>query len=250
VAWFRREGSAAKVQITSDGDFASFPELCPVLEDARVKRLRAKYAGKKVWSYGGGVAAALLKDPEDALSVHDSVVAPFVIKRLLRIAKPGVMLHVGPRSVLGGDLQADFTTNTPLVALLDVPGKPHVAGGEFSGKDEKEVVKAMTEPEVIGYYRMFDGAWDFEREYSLASPFKTHPEWSASVRKAVREGEVRKGMTHDMVAWAIGWPSERGSIAEMKTWKAWRYDRLPPFSYWVYFQNGKVVRFGEDGHLP
>jgi hypothetical protein len=36
----------------------------------------------------------------------------------------------------------------------------------------------------------------------------------------------------------------------MRTWKAWRYDNLRPYNYWVHFKNGKAIDWGPDGSLP
>lgn len=57
-------------------------------------------------------------------------------------------------------------------------------------------------------------------------------------------------MTPDMVVAVMGWPNEYASPDEMRYRDSWRYDRSPPYSYWVFFKDARATSWGPDGRLP
>ncbi|MHB1456771.1 MAG: hypothetical protein ACYC0V_07640 [Armatimonadota bacterium] len=235
------------------------PSLNLLVDDDTVAQLRRKYEGKKVWQYGGAGSLWSRGNANESFSVSGPITTSWVIRKIVRAYTGGTELRIGRApGLIGGDTESAFTVSNPLFVTLS-PSKPMQFEG-FSGWESNS-----TDPDAAGdeletmmgskprsgvYYMIFADAWDFEREYSLSNPMTTHPEWSALMRKAVIKGELRKGMTHDMVAWVMGWPGEYGTIPVMRLWKEWRYDSLPPFSYMVYFKNGRVTKFGTNGSLP
>jgi hypothetical protein len=246
---FALEGFPGKVQLASAGGVTSLPQLHPLVEDDDLRRLQARYEGKRVWPYGDFQASCITDSATASGSMGMGRSASFVLRRVVRLYGLGMTLCIGPSGGLGN---SEFLARNPLVVVLDEPRDIGFTGMAWSGSGMPD----LTEPgagipkRCIGFYRHFADAWDVERAYSLVPATRAHPERPAAIHQAVKAGHLQKGMTPDMVAWARGWPSEYGTMAEMRRWKNWRYDDLPPFSFWVRFRNGRVVNWGDDGRLP
>lgn len=252
--WFSVERLPGQVQLESDGDVLALPQLYPIVEDKALRRLRSRYEGKRVWSYGGGGAECVASNAFESGAFETDHSTSFTLRRLVRIHGAGIELGIG--SAFVGDARASvFLTRSPLVAILAQPRNLQIRSFSwgYSGPGAAPDTADSEESRLkrcAGFYRTFADTWDLEREYSLVPFWKAHPEWPPRVCKAVMAGSIRRGMTPDMVGWAVGWPSDHGTIPEIKTWKDWRYDDVSPFNYWVHFRHGRVTHFGSDGRLP
>lgn len=255
---FTVAGRPGTLSLTTNADVSALPGLVPLVEDSTLRRLRAKYEGRAVWGYGG-IGAQFPPVPGggvDGLSADGS--RPVILARLVRLALPNATLAMGGQiGAMGGDRQSEFITRNPLLAVLELPRALHITGASGSGRSSERATQNVMGahfPARTGYEECAD-AWDFERQYSLAPWQKQHPEWPRAMRKAVQNGELRKGMTPEMAAWVSGFPAEYGTKAQLLAWAkapkaAWRYDNLPPFNFWIYFHGGHVVSSGTDGSLP
>ena len=91
--------------------------------------------------------------------------------------------------------------------------------------------------------------WEMRRMLFVRSPFD-HPEWPAKFRAAIKNGTVIPGMTHEMVANAIGYPSVYATIAAMNRLQTWDYEAATPFGQTVQFKGNRVVSYDPPGQLP
>jgi len=245
VVYFAVEGLPGLVHIENGGPLPALPGLCPLVEDAEVRSLRRRYEGKQVWGYGGIGGQCALVDSRQSIEVGADNQAPCRLVHLVRICRTATQLSIGTKpGVVGGAAQSTFTTNYPLIAILASVPDMHLSVLVGDGKPIYQQSKCRT------LYAEFAGAWDFERTYSLVSPSQAGRHWPCALRKAVLAGEMRVGMTPDMVAWTLGYPSAYGTAAQIKAQPLWEYDTLPPFHYSVTFDKGKVSSFGPDGELP
>lgn len=250
VLWFRLEGTLDLVRLAWGGDDPrGLPNLYALLEDDELRRLRALYAGHKVWGLGGLGAECVTKAPNTGGGFGTDGQRPFTVKRLYRIAQAGVTTQLGNQvGAIGGDTTSFFTSN-PLLAVLDVPKGVSSTGSMWSGRVPDDAIGSPTSL-CLGYYNTFAGGWDMKRHYSLLPLDRAHPDWPTAMRRAVRDGELKTGMTPEMVLWTIGWPAVFGTVADLKKLDDWEYNYLAPFHYWVNFKHGRVTGFGPDGTLP
>jgi len=65
---------------------------------------------------------------------------------------------------------------------------------------------------------------------------------SAKMKKAIINGEIVNGMTPEMVAWSMGWPSDYGTKEQLAKMRHWNYYAPPPYAVDIYFKNGRLVR--------
>ncbi len=223
---------------------SDLPNLTPLVEESEASALKAKYIGKQVWCYGGPGAQCVSSEPRMSISLLGSTDTPVRIRHIERIQMPLVSLAIGQATFVGGDRSSSFVTDNPLLVILD----KRFAALDFSalsyvGEDgEKLAVEVSSNPEkyCLGLWEMLSDRWDFERSYSLTNPFKAQNKWPKKMQKAVRKGSVVIGMTHEMVAWAIGWPAIYGKKADMLSLNDWKYDNIPSDGH-VLFKNGLVV---------
>lgn len=262
--WFRKQilhftmdGYHGRIRTQISRGAVNPPGMYPLVEDDTLNDLRHRYEGMRAWQYGGANAYWSTGNPSESVSVSGPVSTSWVIRRISRVYVGAYPLRIGyAPGFIGEDTESSFADNNPLFILLS-PSKPlkmqsiskWIAsdGNSSYGSAENEYAR---HPESGAHYLVFADAWDFERAFSTTDPLTAHPEWSHSMRHAVMDGEIRKGMTRDMVAWVIGWLGEYATIPEMRTWDEWRYDGMMAYDYMVYFRNGRVARFGPNGTPP
>jgi hypothetical protein len=247
-ALFRMEGMSAPVSLEGSGDPLRIPGLPPMIWDDTVRKLRVKYLGKSVWVYGGQLSAVAAY-PDEWAAGRIGIVEPITIRKVLRLYTQQVQLNVGPQiAALGGATRSSFYADCPLYVMADISNRGQVTAAMGSSADDMS--KMMTRKVKLIGFQVIADEWQFERTFSLFSAFSQHPDWTIATAQDVASGKVKKGMTHAMVAWTLGWPCEPSSKKTMMKWPTWRYDIVNPYSYWVEFVNGKVVKFGEDGGKP
>jgi hypothetical protein len=217
-------------QITlSDADFAS-PSILPIVSDANERSARAAYEGHTVWGFGRFELACGKRGYETP---------PFTalrIRRIVRVLGTSPTLHVGEQSV--GILGAGFafTTVAPLVVFFDGPHDMQFPGETSASK--------------CVLWRMLGDAWQLDVTYSPSSPHQAHPEWSDATLADIAKGRVRPGMTHAMVAWALGFPNTFGTRAELMRASTWTYDAPPPARSHVDFRGDRVMSYDPPRMLP
>lgn len=244
---FDLEGHSGQISLVTNATATTLPCLAPLLTEPNVRALKAGYEGKSVWCYGGAGGQCISSDSNVAISMGGRADLPMRIRHIERVYKPYQELAIGAATFIGGERQSAFVTDNPLIVILDPPAKGLELSGFMSvSKPDAKGIDAAFPEEVsnpraycLGLMNIFADKWDFEREYSLQSPLVIGKKWSAKMRKAVLEGEVVKGMTREMVAWVMGWPSIYGTKQEMLKLNDWTYDNIPSDGH-IYFRNGVV----------
>jgi hypothetical protein len=247
---FHLDGVPGEVRMVWNGtDATALPDLYALVEDDSLRALRKLYVGRRVWGLGGLGVTAIPANPEWGGGFATDGQTPLTVKGLYRVALNGLSLSLGSTIGSIGADQYAFADSNPLIAVLDVPRSVRVTGAQWYADISPEASMDPTSF-CIGYYCMFADGWQMSRSYSLLPLDKAHPEWSRTMRRSIREGSVRKGMTPEMVLWTLGWPAIDVPLAVLRKETAWAYDSAPPFHYWVYFKNGRATDFGPDGSLP
>lgn len=243
-AQFRLEGWPTTVKLEGAGDPLKIPGLPPIVWDDGARQLRNNFQGKPAWVYGGMVAG-VTDTPLEWVGVRVGVVQPIRIAKILRLYTRSVPLNAGPQiAALGGETNSTFLADCPIYVLTDLAGKGQITAA--MGESADDMSKIFRQKVKIRGFQVVADAWQFERVFSLKSGMAQHPDWPSDLHQSVLDGKLRKGMSHAMVAWAMGWPCEPGTKKEMMKWPKWRYDIVSPYNFWVYFEGDRVVNFGED----
>ncbi|HET7815084.1 MAG TPA: hypothetical protein VFL13_12005 [Candidatus Baltobacteraceae bacterium] len=235
---FSVEGFSRRIAIEPRSDWTQISGLPPLVSDANVTSLNERYDGKRVWGRGGLAALCAPGAAGAELSFGAPATESFIVKRVFRVYKSSYEFGIGPQvGAWSGGRQSSFVDESPVVIWLDVPkNTKFVSSGGYS--PGAGTPSGSGDGACAAYFTMFSDAWDMDRAYTFsASPYA--------------QSEVAAGMTREQVARILGYPAVYGPVEKIMASKAWRYDNLPPFSYWVYFDdNGRVTKFGTDGRLP
>jgi hypothetical protein len=212
--------------------------LTPIIADANVERLNREYQGRDVYVLGDFVPTC------DAAGGYETNVAldrttPLHVQRIVRLYGASASWGIGPMASRETDSGTKYVAVNPILVIFD-------------GRKDGDV---LSEPPFAGHgcfdaYAEFADAWDYERTFAKTSALLAHPEWPAVVRDAIKSGNVLLGMTYEMVAASVGYPSIYGTAAQMRRLGTWEYVLPAPFSYTVKFEDGKVVSYKPPGRLP
>lgn len=243
-AKFRLEAWPRVVSLSGTGRLLDMPGLAPILWDDAARQLRIKFLNKPVWIYGGSIGA-VTDHPDEWVGLRVGVVQPVRIKKILRLYTRAVPLNIGPQiAAIGGETLSTFLTDCPIYTVVDTGKLGEITSA--MGVSTDDMSKRFKRPEGVTGFNIAADEWQFERTFSLKSGVEQHPDWPADIHQAVAAGKPRKGMSHAMIAWTLGWPGEPGQKMDLMKWSKWRYDIVTPYSYWIYFDGDKVVRFGEE----
>jgi hypothetical protein len=119
------------------------------------------------------------------------------------------------------DYSAYFVAIDPLrVTLSLAPGSyQNTNRGVFSVAD---LPADMTGQCPSAYLDVAD-TWDFERLFTTTDPRVSHPGWNAKLIAPMLSFQAAPGMTAEMTAFALGFPSEFGTAAELLQQDVWHY---------------------------
>lgn len=250
--WFTVDGRRGRLRLVVSREVPALPNLFPLVEDAHLDALRARYEGRQVWAYGGFQVRCATGDPVVTGEFGTRASSSAVVRAIYRVHAGGIEIGAGGLRTVDTSPQA-FSAFDPLVVVL-TPTRAFTPASAAYGAPPgttppPEALVAELRRRCGTMFQMHGDAWDFERTYSLVAPETMHPNWPPAMRRAVLEGRVTAGMTRDMVAWSRGWPMEYGTTAELRALPTWLYDAPAPHAFWVRFQGDRVVRFG-SGRPP
>lgn len=228
VHFDRSGGKHLGVTFLGFSDPKDVPGLYPVIEDRVSKQMNAEYGEHRVWTRGTPDvfcdACHEYMPPNSALFVVGVYRARGYAEDMAirqdgrNLAQPSSFRALDPRIVALRD-RGSFGPHSHMLPLSD------------SGPNA---------------YATFSDDWDLERNLSLVSMEQSHPDWSTSVRNAIVAVKPKLGMTRDMVAWMLGYPSTYGTIAQLNRLDTWIYDGPPStdigFNFSFDFQTDRVTK--------
>lgn len=211
-------------------------DVAPLLSGSRLREAQSRYEGRDVWSFGRFYITCGLYVPN--ISNH----GPLRIRRIVRAAGLRAKIGLGPAGYLN-PRNIELTTASPIVVFFDPPASDLVVNSGVR-PGSKEPIKGCINQWMLADERQLDLTYSFE------PPERIHPEWSAQILADVESAHIKKGMTHAMVAWALGFPSQKGARAELMRARQWNYPAPPPGDSTVYFSGDRVVRYDPPKRLP
>ena len=214
-----------RLRESRSGNSPALLGLVPILEDPAQQSMESWYAGKRVW-IRGGLQNLCASEPGLDLDWPDTHTAR--IQHIYRVDVPFFELALGHHiGASGFGRDSGFETSSPLLVTF--------------APDNKEAGNAH----CADRFSFFADAWDLQRALSTKSVSEAHPNWPPAMVDAIKHGRVRIGMTHEMVAWALGFPPYRRPLSEINQLSYWTYDDQPANNIYVEFDaNGKVRNFG------
>ena len=219
-------------------------DLIPIVEDENATALQNAYSGKLVWPRGG----ARLRcgyDPYGSAFYEVSPRLPLRLRTIVR-AYRNAELTLGFDGAFG---DATYVAIDPLIITFELTRTPDIWGSGYSDRHPAPGLSAhiWAIEKCRFLYSVKADVWDFMRSYSSASAASQHPDWSAATIRLINAGKISHGMTHDMVAWSLGYPAALGDRKELNRLSVWRYPHAPGFGEaTVYFKNGKVISVNID----
>jgi|GEM_PF-7029203 len=225
VAQVRREGTLYAVEGTP-GEILlpNGPQhaLMPLVDDAEVEALRRQYLNRLVWMPGGTWARGLGSDPDFTSIWEAPLDQPARVRGIYRVS--------GIAGLAGGRLgeATRFLALDPLYVVLELPKAATLTHGWVDYRARQDPDLAREPSAYSAFYVMAAGAWDLERLMTPNDPFASaahvgpRADWDAFDRD-LRRGNVRLGMTPDLVAWARGWPASLEPLDRLRRQSVWRY---------------------------
>jgi hypothetical protein len=227
--------------------------LARIIDDPTVVELSKAYVGKSVWAYGQFDFPCW--DPHGAeASVALTNHGPIQVEHIYRLEPLFLRRSLGMEDQLSTCLgfchdSYHIFTNAPLYVqfkvadenVKEIPptffsGHPH-AGPYYSGP-------------CVSASSYFVDTWDFERTFSFDDPNSSHPEWPTTLRQAMLDGQVKPGMSHEMVAFAKGFPSIYGTPDNLEKLSVWTWYPGAWHSAIAHFQGDQLVDYSTPWPIP
>lgn len=231
-----RESLKRGVHFFISGDYLHTHNIAPLATDARLRRARLIYEGHKVWSFGKFYITCESYIP--VIRNH----GPVRIHKIVRLSNFPATISLGPAGYLNG-ANVPLSTSSPLVVFFDPPASD-VLINYAPGPAFVEPTKRCVNQWILA------DDWQLDVSYSLAPPEESHPKWTRTIRDNIAAARIVPGMTHAMVAWALGFPSQQGTRAQLMRAQVWQYPMPPPGGATVYFRNDRVFRYEPPRMLP
>ncbi len=236
------------LRLHSDADAGHLPGLVPLVNDAEAARLERAYAGRLVWTVGGSNLGCVSAGATVASGSVESDSA-FAVDHVFRAA--GLPTHFNGIGGFGGsDRSSAFITDDPIIVVLYPVGPTKFGGASYSNVGGAQPNLFDLRRDCVAFSARFADGWDFERSFRRASLENEHPDWDAATLAHIRTNEVRVGMTHEMIAWMLGYPPVFGTSTAVDRLEKWDYDNPAPFASTVYFRGDRVAAYDPPGFLP
>lgn len=248
VTGFTRPGIAAALFYVADtSKFSSANGAqahgADIVDDPVAIDLMNRYGRRPVWFYGDvRFRTATNSRP---CAAHLSAPKAIEITAIHRLKESRVELplgtrldrsyygHVGSNEMIHAPYS--FVTHTPLVVDFTAP----VDVLEFIFLDGMAVTGDKCSNK--GYLYVAD-RWDFERVFSLKDPHELTQSENHRLVDAMLDHVVTTDMNREMVNFAVGFPSQFGTVDELNSLRVWNYDLRTPDAIQVSFYGNVVVQ--------
>jgi hypothetical protein len=193
-----------------------------LIDDPVVRQMNKRYVGKPLWTYGKYVFACTDSVGNGARVEADGR-SPLFLSSIARVAGQFTRLPLGsldPGWWCAGACHKPYHvfSDEPLWVILEAKHTPtKVVPLQSVG-----ILSPWKGPCVLGHAYLLDD-WDFERHFTLEDPRVAHREWSADLRRQLVDFSAAGGMTHEMVAFAQGYPSTFGTREELNKLSVWEW---------------------------
>ena len=185
-------------------------------QDTELATLRAKYAGKDVWVYGGGPLHCSLESSQASVTLSVPYTGTVRVLNVERLKGTFPVALVKSSGVMPAQ-----PVNNPLRLRLRLPKDFRVQSLSYSGTKEVTLKDAYTCREVTETY--VDGA-DLEKNFSLIPPDAATKKALAPFQNPNNSASIL-GLTHTQVLWLRGIPeSPAGDLKTLLSapvWPAW-----------------------------
>lgn len=237
-----RDGKPVEVDENPDA-----PPVRVVVPDASGDAaLRGRYVGTTVYAYGEARARCDVRG-YPAVSVAMWPEVALHVTRIRRAAGTASVVRLGSAQVTGNlrpfaykvvdPLEVDFA-GSRTVAIVAVSGPRFDAGTTARSRLEaaQQMMNAAWKGGCRSLHATFAGAWDLERAFASRAP-------------PTEESKVRIGMTHEQVAYLLGFPPLFSPKEQLLRAPRWRYAG-PPVNRFVNFRGDRVSSYRADLLMP
>lgn len=199
-------------------------------QDTELATLRAKYAGKDVWVYGGGPLRCLTQN--GFAEISGPFADPVRVVGLERLA--GTVNR--NRRVL-----PDLPIKNPLLLRVRVPGSFKQRSWGMGGNSAS--FRPLERPNCREFLLPFVDEADLLQSFSLTPPDAVTRKALAPFQKPNTSASTI-GLTHQQVLWLSGVLDEpRGTLTRLLQAPAWIWYGPPGYGdHVLYFQNDRVVK--------
>jgi hypothetical protein len=245
-------------RVARDTEVTQIDGLRPVLEDDALREVRRLYVGHTAWTLGLNEMKCA-RYPNRALEIEAAM--PVRIEAIYRVPNLTEFRSSGQQNIWSREEARAFWIHDPMLVVLRplarssttsfVPrptATPLVVADTtalekavkvFDGVDRERRAGPLPTPDpsiadpcTIGTNALAD-RWEVERTFSLRPP-------DANVRAALHNGRMAR-LTHDEVAFVMGYPSDYGPRAELDRARKWTYTGLGGYD------RGTEISFGRNG---
>jgi hypothetical protein len=220
-----------------DWSLTSINIYIPDRRDAHTALLRTRYSGATVWPYGPlALTCPAIPFSDGAVTVNYvsfGARGPVKVERVERVSDRTIMMN-------------DFSSSTALKYAAIDPivlhirpasvGKDSILGLSASGPGD---FTAAIRKHCTDYVVYAADEWDLARLVSLRPP---------DIDLAKHPSVV--GLTHEEVAFQMGFPFVYKTRDEMLKMAEWSYERITPSSETVIFRRDRAVKYLPPGEMP
>jgi hypothetical protein len=223
----------------------------PPSDAAHDAAIRERYVGATVWEYGRVGTAVCDATPftvGNAIVTFLAATFPAIPLRVVQIERATDRTVMMNDEVIN-DTGFQYEAFSPLAVTVDVPNeKIFYAGLGLTPVSTKLPTPDISDPRMQAAFRehcpashlpLYAGdQWDLERLIALHGPgidVTKHP---------------IVGLTHEQVAFALGFPYAYATRDDMLKLSDWNYKFTAPNAMSVHFDGDRAVRYDPPGELP
>jgi hypothetical protein len=233
-------GSAKQIRSHSESLWAfSSADSYVVSEDASTTRFQQALRGRPLWFYGDYALRCI--DNQNAvrfIAVNDHAA--------VRVRSVGRVTNLVSGMDLEGALPPYASDNHSVIDYIAV--SPLIVEFEPQADTFRPALvivnarRRLSNGTCIKVYGLFADEWDIRRALTISDPRFVHPEWPASLRAAMLQYQVKIGMTHEMVAFASGFPTSLEPVDRLLVSENWEWrSRSPDYAYRATFRDDQLV---------
>jgi hypothetical protein len=219
---------------------SGLPTGAPEIDDPIAETLSVRFSNKPLWTFGR-LTFTCFGGANMGMQVNSDGRQPMHIDRIIRVANIFTTRPFGDPFECMSSCGENWHSSTyhPLVALFNA------FGSEPTWMRYPTTPAPSPHPGTCtqGTYAFVDDS-DIERTFTTEDPHVVHPEWDPQMRASMLDYKVQVGMTHEMVAFAMGYPATTGTRAELEKLSEWTWRPQTSCAAAATFDGDVLVKFG------